>query len=104
MHFYRKVSGVVLGLLLGVAPFSVAHAATKAATPTVQVAQVRVYDSVNDFYRLRSGAPLWLSPKAGDTAEQLVSLLSTSSIDGLNPDNYHVAALQQALRCYVQQL
>jgi L,D-transpeptidase YcbB len=97
VHSYRKISGVVLGLLLGVAPLSAAHAATKAATPTVQVAQVRVYDSVNDFYRLRNGAPLWLSPKAGDTAEQLVSLLSTSSIDGLNPDNYHVAALQQAL-------
>ena len=95
VHFYRKSCGVVLGLLLGVAPLSVVQAAPAAATP--QSAPVRVYDSVNDFYRLRNGAPLWLSPKAGDSAEQLVSLLGASSIDNLNPDSYHVAALQQAL-------
>ena len=94
VHFYRKACGVALGLLLGVAPLSVAQAAP---APSTQTPQVRVFDSVNDFYKLRNGAPLWLSPKSGDSAEQLVSLLSTASIDGLNPDTYHVAALQQAL-------
>ena len=96
VHFYRKACGVALGLLLGVAPLSAAHAASKPITPT-QAAPVRVFGSVNDFYRLRNGAPLWLSANAGDSAEQLISLLSTSSIDGLNPDIYHVAPLQQAL-------
>jgi murein L,D-transpeptidase YcbB/YkuD len=96
VHFYRKACGVALSLLLGVAPLSVANAEPRAAAP-VQPAPVRVFNSVNDFYRMRNGAPLWLSPKSGDAAEQLVSLLSTSSIDGLNPDTYHVAALQQAL-------
>ncbi len=96
VHFYRKACGVALSLLLSVAPLSVAHAESRAAPPA-QSPQVRIYDSVNDFYRLRNGAPLWLSPKAGDSAEQLISLLSTSSIDGLSPDSFRVAALQQAL-------
>ena len=95
VHFYRKACGVALGLLLGVAPLSTAQASP--APAALQAPQVRVFDSVNDFYKLRNGAPLWLSAKAGDSAEQLISLLGTASIDGLNPDTYHVAALQQAL-------
>ena len=95
VHFYRKACGVALGLLLGVAPLSVAQAAP--APGFAQPAPARVYQSVDDFYRLRNGAPLWLSPKAGDSAEQLISLLSIASIDGLNPDTYRVAGLQQAL-------
>ena len=95
LHFYRKACGVALGLLLGVAPLSVAQAAP--APGFAQPAPARVYQSVDDFYRLRNGAPLWLSPKAGDSAEQLISLLSIASIDGLNPDTYRVAGLQQAL-------
>ena len=95
MHFYRKACGIGLRVVLGLAPISVAQAAPAPAVG--QSASVRVYDSVNDFYRLRGGAPLWLAPNAGDSAEQLISLLSTASLDGLNPDNYHVATLQQAL-------
>jgi murein L,D-transpeptidase YcbB/YkuD len=54
--------------------------------------------SVADFYRARKDAPLWLAPGAGDAAEQLVSLLATASLDGLNPERYHVPALEQALQ------
>ncbi len=91
VHFYRKACGVALSVLLGVAPLSsVAAASATAAAP-------RSFQSVDDFYRLRNGAPLWLSPKAGDAAERLISLLSTSSLDGLSPDSYHVASLQQAV-------
>jgi murein L,D-transpeptidase YcbB/YkuD len=96
VHFYLKAWALSLGLALCVAPLSAAAAATGPGSG--QAAPVRVYDSVNDFYRLRGGAPLWLSPSAGDSAEQLVSLLGTASLDGLNPDTYHVAALQQALQ------
>ena len=53
--------------------------------------------TADDFYRARNGAPLWLATSAGDAAEQLVSLLGTASLDGLDPDKYHVASLQQAL-------
>ena len=93
VHFYRKACGVALGILLGVAPL---FAATAAATPAA-AATPRSFQSANDFYRLRNGAPLWLAPQAGDAASQLISLLSTASIDGLNPDSYRVAALQQAV-------
>jgi len=99
VHFYLKVCGAALGLLLAAAPLSVAEA--KRAPPPAPVQQPqqpqRLGQSVDDFYRARNGAPLWLSPSAGDSAEQLISLLGTSSLDGLNPDTYHVAALQQAL-------
>lgn len=97
VHFYRNACGVALGIMLGAAPLCVAEAEPKTAATSLPPQHVRVFDSVNDFYRLRNGAPLWLSPKAGDSAEQLISLLSTASIDGLNPDTYRVAAIQQAL-------
>jgi len=96
VHFYRKAyRGVVLGIALSAAPLSVAHAAPTPA-PGFR-GPVAVSQSADDFYRLRKGAPLWLSPFAGDAAGQLMSLLSTSSLDGLNPDSYRLAALQQAL-------
>ena len=60
-------------------------------------APARSGQAVADFYKLRHDAPLWLAPGAGDSAQQLISLLSTASLDGLYPDKYHVAALQQAL-------
>jgi murein L,D-transpeptidase YcbB/YkuD len=52
---------------------------------------------VEDFYRARNNAPLWLAPNSGDAAQQLISLLSTASLDGLNPDKYQPSALQAAL-------
>ena len=100
VHFYRKVSGVVLGLALGMAPHSVASAATAAdaAVPAKKVTIIRpATQSVDDFYRMRKEAPLWLAPKAGDAADQLIALLSSSSLDGLSPDRYQIPALQQAV-------
>ncbi len=100
VHFYRKVSGVVLGLALGMAPHSVASAATAtaAAAPAKKVTIIRpATQSVDDFYRMRKGAPLWLTPKAGYAAEQLVALLSSSALDGLSPERYQIPSLQQAI-------
>src|SRR5205085_1791829 len=42
-------------------------------------------------------APLWLSPRAGDAAQQLITLLSSANLDGLYPDKYHVADLHKAI-------
>src|SRR5206468_3366741 len=53
--------------------------------------------TVADFSKARKDAPLWLAPGAGDSAEQLLSLLSTANLDGLDPAKYHVAELRQAL-------
>jgi L,D-transpeptidase YcbB len=93
VHFFRRGCGLLLGLALAAAPVSVAQAAPASAQPGFG----HPAQSVDDFYRARNGSPLWLSPAAGDGAEQLISLLSTSSLDGLNPDSYHIATLQQAL-------
>jgi murein L,D-transpeptidase YcbB/YkuD len=94
VHSFRKLSGVVAGLILAAIPLASAHA----TPPPISAAQVNVGQSVADFYRARNGAPLWFSPSAGNAAERLVGLLSTASLDGLNPDYYRTAALQSALR------
>ena len=96
MHSYRKLGGVAVGIVLAASPLSpVVAAAAPARAPLVQPLASQ---TVADFYRGRNNAPLWLSPKAGNAAERLVALLSTASLDGLNPDKYQTAALQTALR------
>ncbi|MEO8455135.1 MAG: L,D-transpeptidase family protein [Sphingomicrobium sp.] len=93
VHFCQRVSGAALSVLLVAAPMSSAHAAAGPAPAVSRPAS----QTVGDFYSARNGAPLWLATSAGDAAEQLVSLLGTASLDGLNPDKYHVASLQHAL-------
>ena len=93
VHFFSKLAGAAAALMLmAAAPSGAAApqpvAAQKPSVPT---------QSVEDFYRGRNGYPLWLSPNAGFSAQQLIGLLSTSTLDGLYPDKYHVADLQQAL-------
>ena len=95
VHSFGKTVGAAAGFLLAAAPIALA-VPTPAAAETPKASSA-AGQSVADFYRARKGAPLWLAPQAGDAAQQLVSLLATASLDGLNPDKYHVAALQQAL-------
>jgi L,D-transpeptidase YcbB len=52
---------------------------------------------INSFYRARGGLPLWLSPRSGAAAQQLVQLLATAQADNLDPRRYNVRALQRAL-------
>src|SRR5689334_17548669 len=68
---------------------------TAAAAQTVVPAQAS-NQSVGDFYRARRDTPLWLSPQAGDAEQQLISLLTSASLDGLAPV-YYSTELQQAL-------
>src|SRR5205085_4615308 len=53
--------------------------------------------SAETFYRARNGALLWLSPSAGDAAQQLIVTLSNARFDGLDPARYHVSELNAAL-------
>jgi murein L,D-transpeptidase YcbB/YkuD len=100
VHFFRKSYGAVaaLPLLLTVAsvPATAAPASVAAGAPQVQHPPI-VGQGIADFYRSRGNAPLWLSPAAGDAPQQLLSLLSSASLDGLYPDKYHVADLQKAV-------
>jgi len=95
VHFFRKAR-VAAALLLAAAPVSGLAAAVDAAVTRPQQPPV-AGQGIADFYRLRNNAPLWLSPGAGDSAQQLISLLSSANLDGLYPDKYHVADLQKAI-------
>jgi murein L,D-transpeptidase YcbB/YkuD len=94
VHFYRKLGSAAAALVLTALPVGAVQANPAPARPV----QANAGQTVADFYRARNGAPLWLSPSAGNAAERLVGLLSTASLDGLNPDRYQTAALQAALR------
>jgi len=97
VHSFRKMGGVVAALIAVGTPLSSAPAAP-ISTPASPISQPGTEQSVAAFYSARKDAPLWLAPTAGDAAERLISVLSTASIDGLNPDRYQTAALQQALQ------
>ena len=87
-----RVSASFAAAMLAVAPLSTVQAAP---APT----QARVVgQTVADFYRNRSNAPLWLSPTAGDAAEQLIVVLSNARVDGLDSDRYGTSSLNEALR------
>jgi murein L,D-transpeptidase YcbB/YkuD len=99
VHSFRKTGGVVAALALAAAPLSFAlpssaYAETVASAAAAPAAQ---YQSVADFYKARKDAPLWFSANAGDSAQELVKLLRTANIDGLNPNRYFSLELQAAL-------
>jgi murein L,D-transpeptidase YcbB/YkuD len=84
--------------LLAVPPAAfAAPAATAAAATSVAAAPARPGQGVDDFYRMRKDAPLWLAAQAGDSAERLLALLDTAADDGLDPASYDPAALRAAL-------
>jgi murein L,D-transpeptidase YcbB/YkuD len=96
VHVFRKVRIAAGAMLLAAAPLPFTQSSPAAAQGLA--APSPVGQSIADFYKPRKDAPLWLAPSAGDAAQQLISLLSTASLDGLYPDKYHVAELQQALQ------
>jgi L,D-transpeptidase YcbB len=95
VHFFQKMTAAAAALMLAVVPAPASAAA--AAAPAQAQRAVVATQSVDDFYRGRNNYPLWLAPNAGDAAQQLINLLSTASLDGLDPGKYHVAELQQAI-------
>ena len=99
VHSFQK-NGLAAALMFGAAAFCAPAAAAAQTAPLVSavaVARAHTGQSVADFYKARHGAPLWLSPAAGDAAQQLIALLTTASIDGLSADRHHTADLQAAL-------
>jgi murein L,D-transpeptidase YcbB/YkuD len=94
VHFFRKFRFAAAALALA-AP-AVANGQAAASTQPQHAAVGG--QSVDDFYRGRNGYPLWLAPNAGDSAQQLLNLLSTANLDGLDPAKYNVPALQQAMQ------
>ena len=97
VHFYRKMGGVAVGLAMAAAPLSYAQAAPAKAKPAAAATTPVPRVTVTDFYRARQNAPLWLSKSSGDAAQTLFLMLSNARLDGLDPQDYRVTALQEAL-------
>jgi len=101
VHFYRAMSGAAAGLALVAAPLSAAPARAvpaKAAKAGRALAQQPLGQGVEDFYRARGNALLWLSPKAGAAAPMLIETLKSAAVDGLDPAPYRTDTLDAALR------
>jgi len=92
VHFFGKL-GIAAVALAAAVP---TPASAESAPAAVQSAPVRG-QSVADFYRGRNDYPFWLAGNAGDAADQLLNLLASARLDGLDPEKYHAAELQQAV-------
>ncbi|MEO6198703.1 MAG: L,D-transpeptidase family protein, partial [Sphingomicrobium sp.] len=68
------------------------------AQPAAVAVQKRVLGtSIADFYASRNDYPLWLAPAAGSAARDLVAMLRDARVDGLDPNNYGLDAIDRAL-------
>ena len=96
---FSKCGGVAAAVMLAAAPLP-----SWAATPAVSAGGAQLAapfssgTGITDFYRARGGRPLWLAPQSGAAADQMLALLASASIDGLNPNRYPVRNLAKALR------
>jgi murein L,D-transpeptidase YcbB/YkuD len=102
VHFFQKGLAPAAALMFAALPLGTAAAAADNVAVTAVAAAASPKSqaggqSVADFYKARKNALLWLSPAAGDAAQQLVALLGSASVDGLDQARYNVPALQQAL-------
>jgi murein L,D-transpeptidase YcbB/YkuD len=95
VHYFHRTGSFAGAVMLGLAPLSLAVPAQ--ATAQAVIAPSKVGQSVDDFYRSRKDAPLWLAPDAGNSADQLLALLESANEDGLDPRKYEVAEIRQAL-------
>jgi len=93
VHFFQKLSGVAIGLMVAAAPLAAVPAG---AAP--RLAQPALGTGVGAFYNARNGAPLWFSATSGGAAQALVEQLKSARTDGLDPQRYGVDALDNALR------
>ena len=102
VHSFQRTGGLAAALITGAAallapvPAAAAQSAA-AAVSSAALARPQSGQSVADFYKARKGAPLWLSPQAGDSAQKLIALLNSATVDGLSPARYNIAGLQESL-------
>ena len=100
VHVFLKVLGISAGLALASQP-AAAVARSKPVTQP-QPTQPVSYKSVEDFYRYRNNAPLWFSANGRDAPQQLIVLLGSAGIDGMDPNRYQVAELQALVQRVAQ--
>jgi murein L,D-transpeptidase YcbB/YkuD len=86
-----KIISVVAALSAS-APLALVPAAPASAAVR---ADVRQGLGVDDFYRARGDRPLWfVAGRAGPQVADLLSILDTASVDGLDPTRYDVGNLR----------
>ena len=98
VHSFQKKSlagALIIGAAALLAPTA---AAAQPAAAVTMVAPSPAGQTVADFYKARKDAPLWLAPAAGNSAQELINLLNTAGVDGLNPAKYQPPQLQQLLQ------
>ena len=98
VHSFQKKSlagALIIGAAALLAPTA---AAAQPAAAVTMVAPSAAGQTVADFYKARKDAPLWLAPAAGNSAQELINLLNTAGVDGLNPAKYQAPQLQQLLQ------
>ena len=87
-----------LSLVFGaVAAFAAAPLSFPAAAQA-KSASAASGQGVEDFYDSQRGQALWLQHGRTAAADQLIRLLETAELDGLDPRKYRTAALAKALR------
>ena len=92
---FQTAAGAAIAMALSAAMASSAPAAAQSGQSLEARAGAA---SVADFYRSRGGSLLWLSPSAGNAAQQLILLLSTAQADNLDPRRYNLKAINKAMR------
>ena len=75
-----------------------AHAANGEFNATTGAASVVGTAAINNFYAARRNAPIWLAAGQSAPAERLMALLATSDLDGVDPQQFDLGMLEQAVR------
>ena len=91
--FFRTILAVAA---LGLTPLALAQP----ANARIEAGQLASRDNaaIDEFYRARDGRPLWFSGSFGASpAEQLVAILESADLDGLDPRDYESQSLSRAM-------
>lgn len=98
MKFILSARGATLtaAIALAALPIPLAASASGAETAAAAAAVAARGQTVADFYAARGWRPLWLG-QPGAQIENLLGMLATAQIDGLNPRRYKVGSLQKAV-------
>lgn len=84
--------------LLMLSPLHAAYAQSSAPAVAAELADTGMDDELRDFYAARAFRPLWLASGATmDAADQLIDVLESADIDGLDPGDYRPRRLRDAL-------
>jgi len=73
-------------------------AAGSANDPLSVVAGTTGTAALAQYYDARAAAPIWLAGGRQDAADRLMTMLATAELDGIDPRQFNLRALQKAVR------